>query len=360
MSQSDFGTINPTAKSGSALATDLMAFRDALHSSHKGPTAPSYVVTGLVWLDDALDPLWLYKIYDGTSWITMFAVDSSTDRAWPINPGEKERFPLAGGTANALTLTPAVAMTAYADMDVLTFEAASSNSAAVTMNVSNIGAKAIRKMAAGADVALVAGDILDGVRYTANYDTAANAGAGAWVLVNEPSATLTSPGVVELATDAEAIAKADAVRALTPSNLAALGASTTLAGLVELATAAEVATGTDTARAPSVSTMGSHQGMAKAWVNFNGDGTVAIRDSFNVTSITDNGVGDYTINFTTAFANANYVMVGSGRDDAGAGAYNLGLLQQITLTTTTANIRTRAVNNTALDCDTFHVAGFGD
>jgi hypothetical protein len=44
----------------------------------------------------------------------------------------------------------------------------------------------------------------------------------------------------------------------------------------------------------------------KAWVNFNGTGTVAIRASFNVSSITDNGTGDYTVNFTTAFADANY------------------------------------------------------
>lgn len=44
----------------------------------------------------------------------------------------------------------------------------------------------------------------------------------------------------------------------------------------------------------------------RAWVNFNGTGTVAIRASFNVTSITDNNVGDYTVNFTTAMADANY------------------------------------------------------
>lgn len=45
---------------------------------------------------------------------------------------------------------------------------------------------------------------------------------------------------------------------------------------------------------------------ARAWVNFNGTGTVAIRASGNVTSITDNGTGDYTINFTTAMPDANY------------------------------------------------------
>ena len=47
-------------------------------------------------------------------------------------------------------------------------------------------------------------------------------------------------------------------------------------------------------------------GSAKAWVNFNGTYTVAIQASFNVSSITDNNTGDYTVNFTTAMVDANY------------------------------------------------------
>lgn len=50
-------------------------------------------------------------------------------------------------------------------------------------------------------------------------------------------------------------------------------------------------------------------GSAKAWVNFNGTGTVAIRRAFNVSSITDNGTGDYTVNFTNAMSDANYSAV---------------------------------------------------
>jgi hypothetical protein len=46
----------------------------------------------------------------------------------------------------------------------------------------------------------------------------------------------------------------------------------------------------------------------RAWVNFNGTGTPAIRASGNVSSITDNGTGDYTVNFTTAMPDANYVI----------------------------------------------------
>ena len=59
----------------------------------------------------------------------------------------------------------------------------------------------------------------------------------------------------------------------------------------------------------------------RAWVNFNGTGTVAIRASGNVTSITDNGTGDYTVNFTTAMPDENYAIVGtSGYTTNGAAA----------------------------------------
>ena len=47
-------------------------------------------------------------------------------------------------------------------------------------------------------------------------------------------------------------------------------------------------------------------GTAKAWVNFNGTGTVAIRRAFNVSSITDEGTGQYSVNFTTAMPDADY------------------------------------------------------
>jgi len=78
-------------------------------------------------------------------------------------------------------------------------------------------------------------------------------------------------------------------------------------------------------------------GSAKAWVNFNGTGTVAIRASFNVSSITDNGTGDYTANFTTALADANYVVAGSGSAD-GAGSGGIGFSNE-SRTTTACRVR---------------------
>lgn len=60
-------------------------------------------------------------------------------------------------------------------------------------------------------------------------------------------------------------------------------------------------------------------GSAKAWVNFNGTGTVAIRAAFNVASITDNGVGLYTVNFTNAMTDANYSVCAAGNPDFNGG-----------------------------------------
>jgi hypothetical protein len=58
-------------------------------------------------------------------------------------------------------------------------------------------------------------------------------------------------------------------------------------------------------------TSAGEQMVCKAWVNFNGTGTVAIRDSHNVSSITDNGTGDYKVNFATSLNNTDYAVATS-------------------------------------------------
>jgi hypothetical protein len=78
----------------------------------------------------------------------------------------------------------------------------------------------------------------------------------------------------------------------------------------------------------------------RAWVNFNGTGTVAIRASGNVSSITDNGTGDYTVNFTTAMSDANYAVTGIGSD------YLLNLAASSPLTTTSARMNAFYVSGT--------------
>lgn len=99
-------------------------------------------------------------------------------------------------------------------------------------------------------------------------------------------------------------------------------------------------------------------GLAKAWVNFNGTGTVAIRASFNVSSITDNGTGDYTVNFTTAMPDANYSVVTSGRIQGGAFMGWSGALSAATQTTTSSRIGVGQLNSTAVDSEIVTVAIF--
>lgn len=111
-----------------------------------------------------------------------------------------------------------------------------------------------------------------------------------------------------------------------------ISATTTAEGIVELATDAEMVTGTDPARVPPVSAIKSHKGVAKAWVNFNGTGTVAIRDSFNVSSITDNGTGDYDINFTNNMANVDYTtFVSIGTDNERDGSIKAQLVTDVNI-----------------------------
>ena len=53
-------------------------------------------------------------------------------------------------------------------------------------------------------------------------------------------------------------------------------------------------------------TQSLQQGLAKCWVNFNGQGTIAARDSFNLSSLDDNGTGDYGVNMSSVFSSANH------------------------------------------------------
>ena len=82
--------------------------------------------------------------------------------------------------------------------------------------------------------------------------------------------------------------------------------------------------------------------MCRAWVNFNGTGAVAIRASGNVSSITDNGTGDYTVNFTTALVDANYSIAGVASVDL-AGSYGSVAAPYLTApSTSSVRVNTRS------------------
>ena len=102
---------------------------------------------------------------------------------------------------------------------------------------------------------------------------------------------------------------------------------------------------------------------ARAWVNFNGTSTVAIRASGNVSSITDNGTGDYTVNFTTAMPDINYSVAGTSKEfDAttASAAYVVpGSGSTLANTFSTSSIRIGCqVGTTKYDCVAVSVAIF--
>jgi hypothetical protein len=100
---------------------------------------------------------------------------------------------------------------------------------------------------------------------------------------------------------------------------------------------------------------------AKAWVNFNGSGTVAIRASGNVSSITDNGTGDYTVNFTTAMADTNYIISANSTFDGGGwtGQANAQPKADVTRSTSATRIVTsNTVNAVLYDHSLVYIAVF--
>ena len=96
--------------------------------------------------------------------------------------------------------------------------------------------------------------------------------------------------------------------------------------------------------------------LCKAWVNFNGTSTVAIRASYNVSSITDNGTGDYTVNFTTALADANYSVTGTSSLADGGADNNGGTMYPTRRSTTplatgSVRINTAVVSSSGIASD---------
>lgn len=227
-----------------------------------------------------------------------------TEHVGIYNTQEVRSFPLAGGLGNALTLTPDVPMTAYTDGDVVTWTASADNTAAAVLDVSSVGGKAIRKIVSGADAALDAKDMREGRLYAAVYDSSANSSAGGWILVNPSSLD-------------------------TWSEQAAISIAAKL----------------NTADLPTQSSV------AKAWALVAANGSIAA--SYNVSSVTKNSTGRWTIGLGVTMANVNYVVV--------VGIVNANGRFALTNTYSTTGFRLDTTNNsdTYADPDYFSFAVYG-
>lgn len=90
--------------------------------------------------------------------------------------------------------------------------------------------------------------------------------------------------------------------------------------------------------------------LSRAWVNFNGTGAVSIRASGNVSSITDNGVGDYTVNFSTAMPDANYAATSIGPSIGNSGgAFQVAQNTAATPTASAYRLNVQSVGGTMTD-----------
>lgn len=266
MSQHDLNIAN---QGFPAFRSDLNNALVALGSLSSGASAPSSPTTHQLWLDSSAAPLVL-KFYDGADWITLMSIDAS---------------------ANSASM---VGMTVTATSSKLAL-----SNAALTLGVST--------------VTLTAADT------TIAPDTSDGSDTSSLTLCGGGATGSTRGGTIKISGNEDAdTGKVDLIAGNVTGGQIRFqtGAGVSRAvidesGRLLLGSASSPATGYTNAGDVTLPAAGviSAKNTAKAWVNFNGSGTVAIRASHNVTSITDNGAGDYTVNFTNAMTSTNYCYV---------------------------------------------------
>lgn len=120
-------------------------------------------------------------------------------------------------------------------------------------------------------------------------------------------------------------------------------------------------TGTSTTTYVSPGRQQYHASACKAWVNFNGSGTPAVVAGYNVSSITDNGSGDWTVNFTVAMSSASYAALVTPTEGGGAQGLEGMLYPTSALATGSFRISVMTGNgNSRFDSPTVCAAAFGD
>lgn len=301
----DGGSVTSIAQS------DLVASEGLVH---RGTSAPSD--TDQLWADTSLTPV-ILKVYDGTNWVP-------TDEL------------------NILTNSSGVSLVAGS---VVIMDTANSERVKTTSTQGDVKWRGI----AVATVANSSSGVFKTHGYVPNVLLETSASAGCFL------ACSTATGkAVQVASGTAGI-----FAMVTSSGTASAGAYLFSAAFQSGATTsaasqAEMEAATNTTNPVTPGRAQYHPGVAKGWVAFNGTGTVAITASYNVTSITDGGVGIYAVNWTTAFSSANYSVGGVAQFTSVHNWIDIN-----TLTTTAANIYVAdgaALRDSAIVC----IQAFGD
>lgn len=161
MTQSDFGNLESPLSGTALINTHLEPFRNALHTSHSGSSRPSYAQAGMIWLDTSTTP-WLVKMFDGSDDITLGRVNATNN--WFEPSGIVKWAATVGGTANAITLTPTIALSAYAAGIAYEFIVGTTNTSEdVTVNISGLGTVNLKCSVGGGKVKIPIGALQSGM-----------------------------------------------------------------------------------------------------------------------------------------------------------------------------------------------------
>ena len=120
----------------------------ALLNHHKGSTAPTYAEAGMVWVDDSATP-WLMKVHDGSDWIVLGEVNSTTNTFSPYLGTATIRllnFAVDTGSANTYVITPTPAITDYVAGQIVTLSPANANTGSSTLAINGLTAKTIKTL----------------------------------------------------------------------------------------------------------------------------------------------------------------------------------------------------------------------
>jgi hypothetical protein len=259
--------------SGAAFRADANAALAALASTMKGPNAPPAPIAGMMWLDDDTPSasVWTLKIYDGADWLAVGFFDISANTFAPAIA----RLILDNGFSTVPTFSFS------SDSDTGIYLKSDGVLAISCAGVERMTISAAALLAASADARFEKSNVR--LRLVSSVGTPST-------LIGGSDSAASFMGTE---TNTRFYMMTNGVERM---GVAASG-------------------GVDVAGNLSFNSGYGSAALAfgcRAWVNFNGTGAVAIRGSGGVTSITDNGLGDYTVNFNFTMPGTNYAAAVSG------------------------------------------------
>jgi hypothetical protein len=278
--------------SGAAFRADANNALAALGSNMKGPNAPPAPIAGMMWLDDDTPSasLWTLKMYDGADWIEIGRLNVTTN-VFTVAEGSFAPVDIASAATTDIgaSASPNVRITgttSIASFGTVTAGTRRFLAFAAALTLTHNATSLI--LPGAANITTAAGDTA----------VARSLGSGNWVIESftRASGVLIGAVIVPLGS---AAAPAVSFSGDTDTGALSPGANRIQFATNGVARQEIAANGSQLSVIPGGSTL-LPDFKCRAWVNFNGSGTVAIRASGNVSSITDNGLADYTVNLTTA------------------------------------------------------------